>query len=40
MYADDIVLIAETQKKLQQAITELTEILKDKGLLVNTENIK
>lgn len=40
VYADDIVLIAETQQKLQQAITEWSETLKDKGLMVNTEKCK
>lgn len=40
VYADDIVLIAETQQKLQQTIIEWIEILKDKGLIVNTEKCK
>ena len=40
VYADGIVLIAETQQKLQEAIIEWTEILKDKGLLVSTEKCK
>ena len=40
VYADDILLIAESEHKLQQAVTEWTEILSNKGLIVNTNKSK
>jgi hypothetical protein len=40
VYADDIVLIANTAAKLQQAVTEWTETLKEKGMSVNTAKTK
>jgi hypothetical protein len=35
LYADDIVLIADSEQKLQGAVIEWTEILRGKGMAVN-----
>jgi hypothetical protein len=35
LYADDIVLIADLEEKLQGAVTEWTEILRQKRMAVN-----
>lgn len=40
LYADDIVLVAGTPERLQQAVVEWYEELKRKGMVVNTEKSK
>ena len=36
-YADDIILIADSARKLQQAVIEWGEILKERGMTVNNK---
>lgn len=40
IYADDILLISDTKIKLQKAIIEWTETLKERGMTVNTKKSK
>ncbi|XP_039276101.1 uncharacterized protein LOC120349670 [Nilaparvata lugens] len=40
LYADDIVLIADTQQKLQQSVTEWAEELKRRGMIMNVSKSK
>ena len=40
IYADDIVLIADTERKLQVAVDEWNETLEEKGMEINTTKSK
>jgi hypothetical protein len=40
LYADDIVLIADSEEKLRGAVIEWTEILRGKGMAVNEKKSK
>lgn len=40
LYADDIILVADRQERLQQAVEEWNEELKLKGMTINTEKSK
>lgn len=37
LYADDVVLIADSERKLQKAVLEWTETLKERGMTVNKD---
>ena len=40
LYADDIILIADTKERLQQAVNKWYEELKRKGMLINIDKSK
>ena len=40
VYADEILLIADSADKLQEAVKECDEILRNKGMLINVKKSK